>query len=365
MEAIAAVNQVKSTSPFYGLAQSYKRNWQAQLKDVIQLKYAGAVASLGQPAALQLAIGQAKQVGTDHPRRVQAQSLVAYWQQEIQRLEDQPILDGATRLAKADQIDSLKAAITQASRIEQGRALRRQAQTLIASWNSQIQTLEDRPKLDQAWQLARQDKLDQAIQIASQIHSGRSLYKEAQSAIADWRYQQIVNAQIAQDQPILNQANALADAGNLSAAINIASQIGPHRALSSQAQAAINRWQEQLNPPQPAPLPPIEQPGDVLPSEQPTPNPDQGANSFPSPTLAPLDNSMPSSIQLEPAPTASPEMGPVHPAPSSNVAPGVPSASPSEPAPPTYTYEPAAPQPPTSPTDPLPPQPADPLPPHP
>lgn len=369
MEAIAAMGQIKSDSPFYAQAQAQKKNWQAQLQDLTQIKYASATAGLGQQATLKLAIGQAQQIKADQPRRLQAQSLIAYWQREAERLEDQPTVDQAIQLAKAGTIEDLQAAIVQASKVDLGRALRSKAQTLIAGWRSQIQTLEDRPKLDQAWDLASQGKLGDAIVAASAIQSGRSLYREAQKAISEWRYQQVVNAQIAQDRPILDRANALAESGNLAAAIDTAAQIDSGRALSGQARSAINRWEDQLIPPAP-PSPESYQPSDGIynPSDNvpfsndawmngipplTSPSPTDGATSFPSPTLQP--SSSPSPVlpdQITPAPTTTYDpfpQPPVEQSPDSSEPPA--SVAP-------FSYEPLTP-------DPLPPGSSDPLPPNP
>ncbi|NJO78272.1 MAG: hypothetical protein HC827_06895 [Cyanobacteria bacterium RM1_2_2] len=362
MEAIAAIEQVNVKSPFYTQAQTLKQSWQAQLQDLIQLKYASAAASLGQRSTLELAIGQAKQLDPERPRRIHAQSLVASWQRETERLADQPLLDQAIHTAKSGSIAALQAAIQQASQIELGRALRTRSQTWIAMWRSEIQTLEDQPQFDQAWSLARQGKLEEAIQTASLIQPGRSLYRDAQSAIGEWRYQQVVDAQIAQDQPILNRATALANGGNLAAAISVASQIGSGRALSGQARAAIDRWENQLRPPAPDPQ---TQPDydtyapalDDLPSEtleefpfsapppnteEPFSNPVLQPGEFPSPT-ATDPASLPPGYAPFPQPTE----------PSLNLAP-----APIEPAPVPPVYEPVPPN------DPLPPEASDPLPPR-
>lgn len=365
MEAIAAVKQVKPDSPFYTQAQAHQKDWQAQLQDLIQLKYASTTARLGQQSTLNSAISQAEQIGVKQPRRLQAQSLIAYWKREAERLEDQPIVDQAVRLAKAGTIEALQSAIAQASQVELGRALRKQAQTLIANWQAQIQTLEDQPKLDQAWQFAKQGDLGNAIAAASSIQPGRALYPQARKAIDEWRYQQVVDAQIAQDQPILNRANALAEAGNLSAAIDVASQIGSGRALYSQAQSSISQWEAQLNP-LPQPTQPnyetydssndsLEAPfgQDPFLPGSPSPIPD-GIAPFPNP-ISP--NNLPSSIELEPPTSPPPATYQPFPQPTYETEPGLPGDSPAE-APPTY--EPA------QPVDPLPPEPLppDPLPPN-
>ena len=254
-EAIAAVAHVKSDSPFHRQAQALQKSWQAQMQNLVQLKYASAAASFEHPALLALAVDQAGQISAAEPRRLQAQTLIAYWQQETERIEDQPIVNRAMELAKGGTVSAFQAAIVEVSQIDLSRALRQQSQTLIATWRSQIQTLEDRPRLEQANDLAQKGQLDRAIQTASQIRTGRALYREAQAAIADWRYQQVVASQIAQDQPILDQALAQAATGQLSSAITTASRIGSGRALSSRAQASIQQWSTQLNPPVPPSAP--------------------------------------------------------------------------------------------------------------
>lgn len=366
-EAIAAVNQVKSTSPFYGQAQSLKQKWEAELADLIQLKYASTMAELGQRTGLELAIGQAKQIDAKRPRRLQAQSLIAYWSRETERLEDQPMVDRAMRLAQGGTIEALQSAIAQASQIDLGRALRGRAQTLIAGWRAQIQTIEDQPKLDQAWMLARQGKLMDAIDVASTIQSGRSLHREARSAIARWRAEQIAAAQIAQDQPTLDRANRLANSGNLSEAIRVADQIGAGRALYDEARTAINRWENQLNPPAPEPeettdsywenvTSPETWSPENFPTEVPvfsSPSLTNGGMAFPSPTLSPGADASPQPPlpELQLVPPSAP-----YPQPSSQPVPSV--VPPPNPAPASSYVEPAPP------VDPLPP-PIDPLPPSP
>ncbi|WNZ24869.1 hypothetical protein HJG54_19785 [Leptolyngbya sp. NK1-12] len=378
-EAIAALAQVKPASPFYSQAQAHKKDWQAQMKDLIQLKYASATAGLGQQSTLKLAIGQAKQIDADQPRRLQAQSLIAYWEQEAQRLEDRPILDQAIQFAKAGSISDLKAAIAQAGEIALGRALRVKAQTYIAMWRSQIQTLEDQPKLDRAWELARQGKLGEAIAAASGIQAGRSLYRQAQSAISDWRYQQVVDAQIARDQPILDRAASLAETGNLAAAIDVASQIEPGRALYGRAQSSIDQWQDQLNPP-PISEPTIPSsdgfdPLEAIPTEapwlqEPTPPAPQGATSFPTPTLQTSPtNPLPTNSPAPPA-TYEPYLqpNPTTPADGSTDGPTNGTTDGTTDGAPTPMGGPASPpieQVPPPPVEPLPPEPLDVLPPAP
>jgi uncharacterized protein (UPF0548 family) len=263
MEAIAAIKQVKEGSPFYAQAQAHLKDWQSSLKDLVQVKYATMAAGMGQHSTLKLAIDQAKQVPAGHPRRLQAQTLIAFWNQEVERIEDEPYIVRARELAKSGKIPDLKAAIAQARNVQLGRSMRGQAQDWIATWTSQIQVIEDQPILAKAEEFAAQGKLNAAIDQAAKIQEGRALYAEAQSAIWSWRAEQIRIAQIAEDQPILNRARSLAANGSLSAAIDVAAQIGYGRALYYEAQGSIGAWQEQLRPYVP---PVVEAEPDGLPS---------------------------------------------------------------------------------------------------
>lgn len=250
LEAKSALEQVKPDSPFYAQAQAAQQTLEAQLDDGIQLYYATLSARLGQHSTLALAIEQAQQIAPDRPRRIQAQTLIAYWRDEIERIEDQPYLDTAIALAQPGEISDLQAAIAEASRILQGRSLRNEAQGRIATWQTQIETLEDQPILDRARSLASDGQLGAAIETAATIRAGRALYASAQAAIYDWETQLIRESQLAIDRPILDRARSLAASGDLSGAIRVASQIGTGRVLSGEAQALIADWEYQLRPPQ-------------------------------------------------------------------------------------------------------------------
>ncbi|WP_416669390.1 hypothetical protein [Egbenema bharatensis] len=248
-EAVVGMGQVPADSPFYESAQAMQADLQAQWDDLIQLYYASLTANLGQHASYHLAIDQAQQITPDRPRRLQAQTLIAYWRDQIEQIEDQPYLDGALWMARSGRKEDLQRAIAEASLIQQGRALRLTAQGHIATWRRQIESIEDKPLLDRAFLLADEGQLSEAIRTAQEIASGRALYNEAQTAIAEWQAQLVRTAQLAEDRPILSRARSLADGGNLGEAIRIASQISPGRALYREAQAAIAEWQAQLTPP--------------------------------------------------------------------------------------------------------------------
>lgn len=239
---LPAVQQIPADSPLAGSAQELAARLQPKLEDLTQLQLASAIAHVAHVPTLQIAIDLAQTITPDRPQRLYAQTLIADWRKAIQQAEDRPYLLAAQNLAKTGEIKPLKAAIVLAGRIPLGRALRPEAQNAIFDWQQQIQTIEDKPFLNQAKNLAKQNKLKEAIQAAAKVPPGRALSKESQDLVQSWTAQ----FQTAEDRPILAQALGLADQGSLGSAINTAAQIGPDRALYAEAQAAIGRWDAQL-----------------------------------------------------------------------------------------------------------------------
>ncbi|MBE9108568.1 hypothetical protein IQ273_03945 [Nodosilinea sp. LEGE 07298] len=238
MAAISAVNQLPANSPYAAAELSSTDQWSEQITDLRRLKFSDMVARLGQRTTYEWAIHQAQMVKVDRPRRIQGQTLVAQWQANLQRIADRPILAEARSLAKPGTIAALETAIAKASEVELGRALRVEAQTLVAQWQQEIQVIEDRPILDAAVALAEQDQLKEAIAEANKIEPGRALHSRAQGLVQEWT----ASIQIAEDKPILDEAKDLAYGGSLTAAINLAGQIGPGRALYNEARNAIALW---------------------------------------------------------------------------------------------------------------------------
>ena len=238
MEAIGAVQQLPGDSPYAAADLSSVEEWSAELSDLRRLKFSDMVARLGQRTTYHWAMHQAQLVEPDRPRRIQGQTLVAQWQANLQRIEDRPILAEARGLARPGTIPALEGAIAKAATVAQGRSLRIEAQTLIAEWQQEIQVIEDRPMLEAAVALADQGKLAEAIAEANQIEPNRALHARAQGLVQEWT----ATIQIAEDQPILDEAKDLAYGGSLTAAINLAGQIAPGRALYDEAKAAIALW---------------------------------------------------------------------------------------------------------------------------
>ena len=239
MEAIRAAEKIPADSTFYQTARQSIQTWRAELEDLRTLKFASNVASLRQGWTYDYATQLAWTVDLERPRRLQAQTLIAHWEDEVERIEDRPFLMRANALARKGTIPALQAAITEARNVALGRALRLNAQTDIAAWLDRIEVIQDQPILNEANQLATDDQLREAIAKAEEIPDDRALYEQAQAMIQDWTR----TLQIEEDSPLLEQAKSLAYEGSLTQAINLAAQIGPGRALHGEARNAIDLWE--------------------------------------------------------------------------------------------------------------------------
>ena len=215
---------------------------QIKVEDFIALADAQRSAWTGTVSGLELAISQALQIDSSRSNYEEAQQLISRWQLEI---EDVARLEKARTLAIQGTVNDLNAAIAEAGLIPANNPRSREARREINNWRTQIQTIEDRPYLDRAEELAMLqniNSLEAAIAEASRIGRGRALYPEARRNIRKWR----ATVQRIQDQPYLDRARALAQRGNLTEAINVAGQIGRGRALSGEAQRSIRGWRSQI-----------------------------------------------------------------------------------------------------------------------
>ena len=237
-EAIKAVQRISPTSPFYQEAQDSLSEWRLKLEDIRKLQYANTLAQIGQKNTYEWAIAQAQTITQERPQRLQAQTLVSHWEKEIQRQEDRPILTQAVRMASAGGKENLQKAIAQASKVEQGRALRIEGQTYIAEWEDRIEIIEDQPIFSKAKQLAEKGNLREAIAQAQKIKKERALHDDALVAIKAWTEE----AETIEDTPIMVRAENYAAVGSLSAAIDAAAQIAPGRALYPEARTSIAIW---------------------------------------------------------------------------------------------------------------------------
>ncbi|AFZ45474.1 hypothetical protein PCC7418_3359 [Halothece sp. PCC 7418] len=285
-DAIAQAQTLTEERPLYTEAQTLITRWEKEIDDVQTLNLAQKYANGGRTSDLRAAMAKADEVPRGNPRYQEARQLVNQWNRRIQTIEDRPILDRASNIARGSSIKNYKSAIAVAQQIRPNRALYRQAQQKIATWRDQVQRIEDQPILEQAVRFANQGRFQRAIATANEISPNRALYQEAQSDIRRWRsdlqaretlrqasemasaktvdalsqaivkVRQALNSQTYryQAERLLNQwskqlyAIALqqANQNNLAAAIRIAQNIPSRSSVYQEARTNIRRWQEEL-----------------------------------------------------------------------------------------------------------------------
>lgn len=241
-EAIAMVKKLSPDRPLYTKGQDLIIRWQRELEDLVHLAKARQLAQLGTASDLKSAIKEVELIPADHPRASEAKAEISRWTSQIQTMEDRPYLNRADQMASLGDQTSLQAAIEEAKQIAAGRSLHSEAQEKIRKWTGQIQRIQDQPYLDQARQLASGGNLADAIATAGQIQPGRALYGEAQGVIKEWQGQIRAQQNLQEARRIASQATPDA----LASAIGMANRIPNSSALRGEAEDAMNQWSYQL-----------------------------------------------------------------------------------------------------------------------
>ncbi|AUT03666.1 chromosome segregation ATPase [Nostoc sp. CENA543] len=241
--AITQAQQIDPSRSVYDQAQQLIARWQIEIEDVARLEKARNLANQGTINDLTAAIAEAQLIPTSNPRGSEAQEDINRWQAQVETIEDRPYLERAEQMAFLGDSNSLQAAIAEASQIRQGRALYPEARRRIRSWVGKVQRIQDQPILDQARDLAQTGDLTAAINAARPLaNSGRSLAGEAQNAIEDWQGQ--IRAR-----ENWSQAKAVAQSGTPEAlleAIRIADKVSNNSILRMDANIAIDQWSQQI-----------------------------------------------------------------------------------------------------------------------
>jgi hypothetical protein len=211
-KAIASAQKLNSNRPFYKKSQDLIARWQQEIADVKTLDLAGRLAAPGGVKDFKAAIAQLQTIPESNPRSTEARSQISRFSRQIEQIEDSPFLQKANDLANTGDPNALEAAVDQARRIGQGRALYGEAQTKIQAWVERKQRLQDQPFLDRAQQLAASGNLSGAIDMARRIRPGRTLYEQARSSIRTWDVQ-------SQSEQGLQNARQMAQAGTADACL--------------------------------------------------------------------------------------------------------------------------------------------------
>jgi hypothetical protein len=240
--AIALVQSIKADSPMYARSQRFLGNWQLEIQDLTSLQRARSFASSGTVKDLQVAILEAQRIPSNNPRGKEAIQLTTEWRKQIEVVQDTPVMSAADSLASGGAPNGLNRAIAQLGRIQSGRALYPQAQQKILKWTAELERAQDGPIIERAESLANEGKLRSAIDMANRISPGRAIYAQTQIKIRDWdaRLQATDN---------LALARRYASSGNsdsLLAAINAAAQVPRTSPLRDEARSLMNEWSDRI-----------------------------------------------------------------------------------------------------------------------
>jgi hypothetical protein len=240
--AIALVQSIKVDSPMYARSQRFLGNWQLEIQDLTSLQRARSFATSGTVKDLQVAILEAQRIPSNNPRGKEASQLMTEWRKQIEVVQDTPVMSAAESLASSGTPNGLNRAIAQLGRIQSGRALYPQAQQKILRWTADIERAQDGPIIERAESLANEGKLRSAIDMANRISPGRAVYAQTQVKIRDWdaRLQATDNLAI---------ARRYASSGNsdsLLAAINAAAQVPRSSPLRDEARSLMNEWSDRI-----------------------------------------------------------------------------------------------------------------------
>ncbi|MBD2567866.1 chromosome segregation ATPase [Anabaena lutea] len=241
--AISQAQQIDASRENYDQAQQLIARWQLEIEDVSRLEKARNLASQGTINELTAAISEVQMIPDSNPRANEARQEMGRWRGQVESIEDRPYLDRAEQIALLEDISSLQAAIAEAGQIRSGRALYPEARKKISTWTAKIQRIQDQPYLDQARIIADSGDLNAAVKEAQKIaSSGRALASEAQTAVDSWQEQIRAreNWQKAREVAITGTPEALAEA------IRLADRVSNRNVLRMDANVAIDQWSQQL-----------------------------------------------------------------------------------------------------------------------
>ncbi|BBH40090.1 hypothetical protein myaer102_26370 [Microcystis viridis NIES-102] len=239
---ILGLEQIDASRPLHQTALAMRERWQLQVQDLRILSEARDLAQAGTIEQYSTAIAKAGEVPRNNPLWSQAQQEIASWNRQIQVIEDRPILERAQEIALPGDINSLSNAIIQARAIAKNRALYRDAQREIRDWQVRIERMEDQPILDQAQALANLKDYSTAIETANQIPPGRTLSSETSQNIRRWRRELRARQNLQQ----ANQLAATGTAEGLTQAIALVTNISTKTDAGVQRTELLERWSYQL-----------------------------------------------------------------------------------------------------------------------
>ncbi|MDJ0594377.1 MAG: chromosome segregation ATPase [Pleurocapsa sp. MO_226.B13] len=241
-EAIEEVEKLDQNSEYYQLGQKLTRRWKLEINDVRHLSKARDLARVGTIANLSKAISEAKLIPDSNPRYREASQEIKKWRGQIQIIEDRPILNRAKELAYGNNVNAWRRAIAEVNLISPGSPLYKEARDYARIWREDIQRVEDQPILDEADSFANFNNYVAAIDAAKKIKSGRALYSDAQSRITRWQEE-------IDGERYISEANELARRRTpeaLARAIKTARQAATTSSVYPQVVRDVNDWAAEI-----------------------------------------------------------------------------------------------------------------------
>ena len=241
-EAIEEAKKLERKSEYYQLGQTLISRWEKEIGGVRHLTKARRFAQIGTINNLSKAITEAGEISSSNPRYAEARQEIGKWRGQIQIIEDQPILTRARELSYGNNTNAWRRAIAEISLISSNSPLYGDAQNYVRTWRANIQKVEDQPIINEADSFASVNNYPAAIESAKRVASGRALYPDAQSRISRWQ------AELDGERYSL-EANDLASQRTpeaLARAITIARQVPSGSSARSQVVIDINDWAAEI-----------------------------------------------------------------------------------------------------------------------
>ena len=241
--AITEASKIQRDRPLYDRAQRLVAQWQRDTEFVGYLERARGIAARGTANDYTDAIAQAKRIPESSGQYSEAQRQITSWSQQWQRLRDQPRLDQARKLAKAGSTSALQSAIATARKIPADSPLSGEAKTDIRQWRAQVERQQDQPILNRAQNFANGQNWSQAVQVAQSLaNSDRALSNQAQRLISEWQREQSAqkNWQVAQQTAASNTVEGL------TRALAVAQRVSNGTTVYSTVRQSMDRWSRQI-----------------------------------------------------------------------------------------------------------------------
>jgi hypothetical protein len=245
MDSVAQAKRIPKSSKIYSLAQGRIAQWKGLVSQQTKLQWAKSVASVSQPSALQLAIATAQQLPAGTPEGDSALSEISTWRQQIQAIDSRTTIAKAQQIvAEGESLANLRAAVHLVGRLDANVPIPPETRAMVDAWRTKLETIEDEPIIANAQAIANRGQLTEAIKVANKIAPGRALYQKAQSNIRYWSLELMEIA----DRRTLQRAIAVYREGHIVKAIAIGDTITRRSPMYAEARGYISNWRDLLSP---------------------------------------------------------------------------------------------------------------------